>query len=734
MTGIFTFHRGITFLVTLIWAVCAQPAWPQEKGYLQIARDYEDAGMKLFAGEIYRCEKRAKNSSWIIHCGNVEIKLPYNEKNPIYNYLYEESEALANEQQALENKVGDLIKKQIISNRQRYLFDVKSIKSSQQIIRFASNKNEPLRFENRDNEIIEDLDKTFPDEYIRLIVPQTPTVFIAKEDIKNSEPVYDFDREKFNAYKGKDGQIYLQQKKDARVIRTDPTYSSSQAVYNMAIELGGGKVLDVDHRGIGVISEMTDANFMTRLWRAVKSAFWAVIVIVFLAVILFYALKNASRSKRDGVPMRRSFSLRRFLGLSSSHRSSSHRDQPPFQSREKSIQPLQKLPASKTDVPLPQTQERTSAASQKPAPSKPDGPLSQPQERSKPIEKEAALVAAPARHEFRPAEENLENRFKQLEEKIAKIVSDKMLGLENRLIKNHRMQEENDDLRRQVGKLEQSVNAYSQTKISIERELMEKNNELAKMQQELAEKNREIANFEQAASRFDELTQYIYRLDGTDLFLKPHLEFFSQLAKVENKVGSLLSHSAQENGASADSDCLRLIWSKYAMKKIEIQLARWELLLNGMRDRGLITDREVIRRIKGEKTEELKWKNLNELLYKEAYRPWLSGIFVLLEEVRNLGHFTKDAQSRIAAEARNFDKEIRALRNQAEQSLELTVHYVPLFEDYTQYSNINIKAVDEPVYPFYKDLPLARNSIFQVISYGLKSNYGNEPTTVILAK
>ena|GEM_PF-5375852 len=648
----------------------AQSAWPED-GYLQIRREYTDAEykVKFFKGEIYRYERPNKDSSWRVRYGNLKIVLRYIESNPIYEPLGKtEAEAMRAKEEDLKDKLDRLIKKQIISGQTRYLFDLKAIKKPGQAIIFASNQTVSLTFDSKDAGTIKDLDGTFLDEYIRVIVPQTPTAFIEKAEIQNAEPEFGFDTAKYTKLTGQDGKIYLQQE-DGKVFLTNEIYMATQEIINQKIVLTSGQILMVDERGLGAIIDSASAN---PLWMAIQYFLYFILGLVVI-VFLFRYLKKKFSSE----------GFQRFLkGTFSSSRS------------------------VKSDKGLTQT-GRT-----------------------------ATPFPAELAGEFGSRDGNIfEQQMKVLEASLVKEIK----NLEKRLVsnKNEELQTENGRLLEQVNLLNQKSSAATQEKDAIKKELAKKETELAQAKRDLDDQKNQLAQYGDAAKAIDELHQYVYQLPKKEAAVQRHVKFFEDLQGIENKIQKLLTRSIQDNVARAEADLLLMMWGRYAREKNKIPVARWELLLRGMLDRGLLTDRELLRRLKGEKNDEHKWRVLTEQLHKDVYQRWLSAILVLMEEVRNLEHFAGGSPSLIIEEARNFDREIQALCNQAEQAFEMTVHYARLFDDYGQYAQYsNIRASDEPLYPFYRKLKLSlqRDCIQQIVSYGLKSPFVNELTTVILAQ
>lgn len=672
----------------LIFGICAgftQPVWPEEQ-YLQIRRDYTDAkyNVKFFEGEIYRGERPNKDSSWKVRYGNLKIELPYIGSNRIYEPLGKARvEAMRAKEEDLKNKLEGLIKKQVISGKDKYLFDLKAIKKNGQRVIFATNQAVALIFESKDLDIISDFDKTFADEYIRVIVPQAPTMFIEKAAIHNAEPEYLLDKDKYTELISKDGNIYLQQK-DGRIFLTDKKYASTQPIMDKVITLNRHQILKVDDLGLGTID---NAESQITLWEVGKFLIFSIgsIAIIFLLVIFLMHLKvrfgSAPQSGPPAVSRKKTSGFKEF-----------------WQST------FSRPPASDGSKILPQQESANPPAM-------------------------PSSFTTPGK--FSPWDDNiLEQWFKVLESSITRSVTKEIKNLEKLLVanKNDELLAENDRLQRQVDTLNQKLSTASLENEFAKKELLNKERELNDAKLDLEDKRNQLAQYGQAARTIDELKQYVYPLPKTEALLQRHLAFFSSLQDAENKVLSLLSRSP----AGADADHILMMWSKYVVKKSEIPVVRWEAILNGMKDRAILTDRELIRRLKVEKNDEQRWRILSEQLYKDVYLRWLSTVLVLMEEVRNLERFTGGQPTLITEGARSFDREILRLCNQAEQTLEIIVNYVRLFDDYTQYSNI--RAVDEPVYLFYRTSRLQRDCIHQIVSYGLKSPYGNEPTTVILAK
>jgi hypothetical protein len=141
----------------------------------------------------------------------------------------------------------------------------------------------------------------------------------------------------------------------------------------------------------------------------------------------------------------------------------------------------------------------------------------------------------------------------------------------------------------------------------------------------------------------------------------------------------------------------------------------------------------MLQRIRGESDQD-KLEILHSRLHKEVYLNFISAVMVLLEEVRHLARFAKSPQQHIIDEAQNFERDMQILRTKLSQLFDIEIQYVPLFDNYKNYPNIDIKAVDEPHSLLYKNIKLERNTIQEIVSYGMKSPYVNEPTKVILAQ
>lgn len=664
-------------LIIGICAGMAQSAFAQEK-YLQIRRDYIDPNRKIkfFKGEIYRCDRPNQQSSWRVSYGNLEIVLPYIDGDRIYDYPLEKTrvEAIQAKEESLRDKKNGVIKKQIFFEQTRYVFNVKAIKRPGETAIFASNQNQSLTFEKEETEIIRNFDEKFPDEYIRVIVPDAPTMFIEKAGIQEE---YGFDANKFVALKGKDGATYLKQD-DGKIFLTNDNYTSRQDLTSQKIVLADGQILVVDKRGLGVI---TGAEVSHPFWDALINTSIFVIIVVVIGFLIIFRFK---RKLRDAGQQGESQAVRKSRP--------SHWWQ---------IGPLSflktRLLTKKAEDPQRQDAVKHEAA-------------------GKSVSTGATV---------------LDQRFNVLEAGLQSVIKEvKGLGKQLTENKNVEMQIENERLRSEADNYRQKWSAASQEKIAIQQELNKKDGELTGMKWQLDEKENKLKQYSRAAEAIAELEQYVYRLPRAETWVQPHLTFFASLQGLENKFQSLLLRSQQESPTDPEADHLKLMWWKYAAKKNGIPVSRWDELLKGLKEKGVLTDRDLIRRIKDEKNDEQRWRVLNEQLFREVYLRWLSAILVLMEEARNLEHFI-GAPTGIAEEAKSLGRDIRPLSMQAQQLFEITVYYAPLFDNYKQHANI--RAVDEPVDIYFRKLRLQHDCIQQIVSYGMKSPFSNEQTTVILA-
>jgi len=666
----------------LIIGICvgmAQSAFTEEK-YLQIRRDYTDPNrqIKFFKGEIYRYDQLKQGSPLRVNYGNLEIALPYIDDSRVYDLVEKaRAGAVQAKEESFRDKLSGVIKKQIFFYDQtRYMFNVKAIKKPGETVMFASNQNQQLPFEIKENAIILDFDEKFPDEYIRVIVPDAPTMFIEKAGI---QPEYGFDADKFVALKGEDGAIYLKQD-DGKIFLTNDNYTSRQELTNQKIVLADGQILVVDKRGLGAIA---GAEASHPFWDALINTSIFVITLVVIGFLIIFWLKRKSpdagqRGEPFAVPKSRPSNWWRIWPLSFLKTRSL--------TKEEVSQRLGVQNAGKREA----------------------------------AEKSAAV-----------GDNILEQRFNVLETAVQAVLKE-VRGLEKRLTenKNLEMQTENERLRGEADNFKQKWSAAAKERDATQRELDKKDGELTDMKLLLNEKENKLKQYSRAAEAIADLEQHVYRLPRAEIRIQPHLAFFASLQGVESKFQSLLLRSQQESPTGSEADHLKLMWWKYAAKKNRIPVSRWDELLKGLKEKGVLTDRDLIRRIKDEKNDEQRWRVLNEQLFREVYLLWLSAILVLMEEARNLEHFI-DAPTGIAEEAKSLGRDIRPLSMQAQQSFEITVYYAPLFDNYKQHANI--RAVDEPVDILFRKLRLQRDCIQQIVSYGMKSPFSNEQTTVILA-
>lgn len=119
------------------------------------------------------------------------------------------------------------------------------------------------------------------------------------------------------------------------------------------------------------------------------------------------------------------------------------------------------------------------------------------------------------------------------------------------------------------------------------------------------------------------------------------------------------------------------------------------------------------------------------MIFKEVYRDFLSSWFILLEEMRQVPHFTGE-ETDLTREVQNLSDSLGTQLQYFAEEMDYDIAEAHLFAHYTHFRDL--KAVDEVPGPHYEHLTVERDHILAITAYGIKSKYGSTQTTVILAK
>jgi hypothetical protein len=308
--------------ILLIISICfifVETAWSQNEKYIEILRPYrfypykdnQASFIELFAGEIYLGVQNTGESGRRIIYGNFEMRLPVVSGNRRYNLIedYDAEAAIKQKQQRIDAKLdsASVIVRKIILGKEVYQFDVSSIKTPGEVIRFASNNQVRLRFQNKTTKIVSNLNATFPDEYIRLIIPGIPTRFTEKEAIKNLEPIYDFDRGKYIELGSHDDWRFLQDKTTKKVFRTNENYTSINEEFDKTIALESGSYLKIDSNGVGAIVSAGGGNSI------VNNLLYGIAIVIGLVFsFIIYGQLKRKKNRMGKRPWYKKFSKKKY--------------------------------------------------------------------------------------------------------------------------------------------------------------------------------------------------------------------------------------------------------------------------------------------------------------------------------------------------------------------------------------------------------------------------------------
>jgi hypothetical protein len=161
-----------------------------------------------------------------------------------------------------------------------------------------------------------------------------------------------------------------------------------------------------------------------------------------------------------------------------------------------------------------------------------------------------------------------------------------------------------------------------------------------------------------------------------------------------------------------------------------IPLGNWMQIVLEINDSGVTSSKQIKNSFKQLDNDEEKRKQFQRLLFSEVLIKYSSTILILAEAFRNLAHF--QITSELINEAENlFGKYVSELLNKVKSS-GLENKYVPLFKNFEEFLG-QIESVDsETSYAYNRVTGIVKDSIAEIVSYGVKTSFEETKTLIIL--
>lgn len=162
-----------------------------------------------------------------------------------------------------------------------------------------------------------------------------------------------------------------------------------------------------------------------------------------------------------------------------------------------------------------------------------------------------------------------------------------------------------------------------------------------------------------------------------------------------------------------------------------LPIGQWIQVLEDIKDNGLINNKKIKSSFKQITTNDDRKKQFQQLLFTEVLVKYTSSILILAESYRNIGHFHTSSETN--KDIQNvFEKNVSEITNRA-RTIGIEVKYVPLFKNFEDYLG-QIESIDHKKSPVYSEVKgLAKDSIAEIVSYGVRTLFEDSKTLIILA-
>jgi len=311
----------------------------------------------------------------------------------------------------------------------------------------------------------------------------------------------------------------------------------------------------------------------------------------------------------------------------------------------------------------------------------------------------------------------LSNQLRQMENKIVHEIQRMSSGNNNtneiNRLKNEKIELENKlrGLETDKKNVDAKVLQIQTDKTILETNLQNANDEKSRVQNEIKElKERVIA---------------VEFLKGYSESVFTYLKYCQQ---VSSDAFNFFNKISQQNPKQAFAAGHLLMKFQSAINSIPV--GDWLRTVQDIKDSGATTNRQLTRSFSQIQNDSDKQKEFQRLLFSEVLTKYSSNILILAEAFKNLSRFQGSAD--FASEAQStFGKHVTEIVNKA-KSTGLDIKHVPLFESWEKYlGQVEDNGGERSL--AYKEINgLEKGAIAEIVSYGVKTSFGDDTKTIII--
>lgn len=276
----------------------------------------------------------------------------------------------------------------------------------------------------------------------------------------------------------------------------------------------------------------------------------------------------------------------------------------------------------------------------------------------------------------------------------------------------NRLRTEKAELESKFNGLNTSLNQLKADKSNLETNLQFANAEKSQIQAEISILKEKVITVDFLKSYSDSVFSY--------------LKFCQQ---VSTDAYSCFNKISQQNPKQAFAAGHLLM--KFQTSINSIPIGNWLQTVQDIKDTGATTNKQLIRSFSQIQNDGEKQKEFQRLLFTEVLTKYSSNILILAEAFKNLSRFQVPPE--LANDIQNtFGKHVTEIVSKA-KAAGLEIKYVSLFKNFEEYLG-QIESVDKERTLAYREvIGLQKNEIAEIDSYGVKNNFEDSKTYVILS-
>lgn len=281
-------------------------------------------------------------------------------------------------------------------------------------------------------------------------------------------------------------------------------------------------------------------------------------------------------------------------------------------------------------------------------------------------------------------------------------------------------------LRNEKTELENKLKGFENDKRNLDSTLKQLQADKLNLESNLQSANTEKNQIQTEIRNLKEKVIAVDFLKGYSDSVFSYLKFCQQVSTDAYNCFNKISQQNLKQGFAAGH-----LLMKFQTSVNPIPVGNWLQTVQDIKDTGATTNKQLIRSFAQIQNDSEKQKEFQRLLFTEVLTKYSSNILILAEAFKNLSRF------QVAPEYANeiqttFSKHVTEILNKA-KAAGLAIKYVSLFKNFEEYLG-QIESVDRERSLAYKEVSgLQKNEIAEINSYGVKTNFEDSKTYVILA-